>query len=219
MSAAAKRTPLDSAVPCLLPVTPASFLRLAAIVANYLSENPAFQGPKALGPGLTEMPNNVKSKQSSNFGTATFTRPDLSVRVQSGYKVAGDDFLLTRSVVDDGRLTCAFSGDIQIQFRRQWSQLLGRSVSPPLAGPDPDVLEASGVVVGDWMPNPFELVPAIFAFPNLFEKNSLAKRHHWHSASSPSSSLIRSTAVRSNHVLRAKDGRLPYHPQRDGILW
>ena len=78
----------------------------------------------------------------------------------SVYKVAGtriravpegfvDDFLQTRSVVDDlrsGRPTFGFSGAVLAHFHPRWPQLLGRSPSPPPAG----VHEALGVAAGEW---------------------------------------------------------------------
>ena len=86
------------------------------------------------------------------------------VPIHSGYKVAGtrisamlegfvDDFPQNSSVVADlrsGKPTCCFGGGLLAHIRRQWLQLLGRSVSPPPAGPDPDDFEAWGVAVGDW---------------------------------------------------------------------
>ena len=88
-------------------------------------------------------------------GMAGLTCPSISIRdTQSQEPKFGQcEFPQAPTVVDDlrrGKPSCGFIGEVLAHVRRRWLQLLGKPVTPPLAGPDPDVLEGWSVAVEDW---------------------------------------------------------------------
>ena len=81
--------------------------------------------------------------------------PSISIRDSKSQEPESGQcgFLQAVSVIDDlrrGTPTCGLIGEVLAHVRQRWIHLLGKPVTPPLAGPDPDVIEGWGAAVEDW---------------------------------------------------------------------